>query len=230
MTVVVAMPSRGRPAAAAATIEAIRDTAVLADTFTVVGVDSDDPELGAYRALGTGWYGRHVTLVVLEPAETGNLAKASNALARRILSAEPDAIIGNLGDDHRPRTPGWDCAIADALERPGIAYGDDLIHGERLPSAPFISGELVRRLGWYFMPALEHMYVDDATRELGLAAGRLRYLADVVIEHMHPAVGKAEWDASYRKSNAPEAMSRDRAAYEAWLGSEAFASAVAAIS
>lgn len=225
--VVVVIPSRGRPAAAAEAIGAIRATASLVSTVVVLGVDADDPAVADYRTPAvTGKYGPEVAVVTLAANETGNLVRASNALARRVAAADPRAVIGNLGDDHRTRTPAWDKAIAGALELPGIAYGDDLIHGEYLPSAPFVSASIVAALGWFFLPALEHMYVDDAWRELGTAAGVRTYLPEVVIEHMHPDVGKGEWDDLYRKSNAPEAMARDQERFEAWLGGPDFGIAV----
>jgi hypothetical protein len=235
MSVVVVVPSRGRPAAARKTLAAIRDTAALVSTAVIIAVDADDPKLEAYLAFGrqewleTGLYSVECSVIVLQPDETGSLVQATNTIAKRIVDEDPGAIVGNLGDDHRPRTSGWDARIAAALEQPGVAYGDDLIHGERLPSAPFVSGSIVAALGWYFLPQLEHMYVDDAWRELAAAAGVLRYLPDVVIEHMHPDVGKGDWDDLYRRVNADEAVARDRGMFEAWLGSPYFAGAVATV-
>ena len=224
-SIVVIIPSRGRPHAAREALASIRRTASLVATSVLIGVDRDDPTLDDYLAFGrqewteTGLYSVECAVVVLGPDETGNLVKATNTLACRVAAEDPSAIIGNLGDDHRPRTKGWDIAVAEALSRPGVAYGDDLIHGQHLPSAPFVSASIVNGLGWYFLPELEHMYVDDAWRELGRAAGVLRYLPDVVMEHMHPAVGKGEWDELYHRVNAEAAVFRDRARYQAWLRS-----------
>jgi hypothetical protein len=228
--IAVVVPTRSRPPAARATIEAIRATAVLVSTVVILGVDADDPCAGEYRAPAFGGqFGPEVAIVTLREQDTGNLVRASNTIARRVAAADPTAIIGNLGDDHRTRTPRWDAAVAAALVRPGIAYGDDLIHGERLPSAPFVSASIVAELGWFFPAFLEHMYVDDALRELGRAAGVLTYLPDVVIEHCHPDVGKGEWDELYRRTNAPEAMARDQERFEAWLGGPEFGLAVNAV-
>ena len=47
----------------------------------------------------------------------------------------------------------------------------------------------------------------------------LHYLSNIVIEHLHPAGGKALWDEGYRRVNSDEMFSRDRAAYEAWRSS-----------
>jgi hypothetical protein len=217
--IVVVMPSRGRPDRAREAVQAIRDTAVRVSTNVIVAVDADDPTAPQYGlTLANGRdYAADVTLVSLNTDETGDLVKATNTVSRRVARENPDAIIGNLGDDHICRTLGWDRMVEDALATPGIAYGNDLIHGEHLPSAPFISARIVNALGWYFLPTVQHLYGDDAVRELGKAAGVLRYLPDMVIEHMHPAVGKAEWDDGYRKANGTPTVNHDKSAYHAWL-------------
>lgn len=211
------VPSRSRPAAARETVKAIRDTAALAATEVVVAIDEDDPSAEEYMATIRG-----AALVVLAREETGSLVKATNTVSMRIARDEPDSIIGNLGDDHRPRTRGWDKAVTEALKQPGIAYGDDLIHGAGLPSAPFISAQIPLALGWYALPTCEHLYIDDAWRELGKALDVLHFLPEVTIEHMHPDVGKGDWDEQYRRVNSRAASDRDQAAFFAWRYGDQF--------
>lgn len=210
------MPSRGRPQRAYEAIQALRRAAVRVDTSVVLAVDADDPECNAYHDLTFGGTGPEVTRVTLMSADTGNLVKATNTVSLRIAADDPDAIIGNLGDDHVVRTFGWDRMIIEALDRPGIAYGDDLIHGEHLPSAPFISATIVNALGWYALPTCRHLYIDDAWRELGKATRTLRYLPELVIEHMHPALKKADWDEGYERANNAETVEHDKDAYRTW--------------
>jgi hypothetical protein len=45
---------------------------------------------------------------------------------------------------------------------------------------------------------------------------RITYLGDVVIEHLHPANGKAKLDQGYEECNSPEQVSSDSAAYYAY--------------
>lgn len=219
MSIVVVIPSRGRPARAWAAIEAIRETARLVTTSVILAVDADDPDLPAYmrgHVAVPAYFGPEVSVVVLRGDDTGNLVKATNTIARRVAAADPDAIIGNLGDDHLCRTPGWDVWVEAALlGSPGIAYGDDLLQREALPTAPFVSASIVNALGWYFLPSLAHMYVDDALLAIGREAGAIHYLPDVVIEHMHPGAGKADEDAGYRRADAE--TESDRAIYRQWV-------------
>lgn len=226
--VVVVVPSRGRPAAAGATLDAIAETAVRISTETVLAVDRDDPELEAYREVIRRQrvdFRRAAFLAILDQDETGDLVRATNTVSLRIAREDPECIIGNLGDDHRTRTPGWDRLIAEALETPGIAYGDDLLQRDRLPTAPFLSASIVLALGWYALPVCRHMFIDDAWRALGDAAGCLRYLPDVVIEHLHPGAGKAELDDGYVRADA--STERDRAAFWDWRSGRLFAADVA---
>jgi len=216
--IVVVIPSRGRPGRAHRAVRAIRETAARVDTRVLLAVDRDDPTLDEYLALR--WdpvpYRTETSVVVLEREATGNLVKATNTVSMRIAEEDPTAIIGNLGDDHIAKTAGWDNAITYALPTPGVAYGDDGLQGRNLPTAPFISAEIVLALGWYALPTCWHMFVDNAWRDIGEQTGTLRYVSTVEFEHEHPLVGKAEWDDGYRHANGSEVIEHDKAAYHEW--------------
>lgn len=218
MSVVVVIPSRGRPGRAHRAVRAIRETAHRVDTRVLLAVDADDPMLPEYLALR--WdpipYRTEVATVVLEPAETGSLVRATNTVSVRIAEEDPGAIIGNLGDDHIAKTAGWDNLIVAALATPGVAYGDDGLQGKALPTAPFISAAIVLALGWYALPSCRHMFVDNAWRDIGEQARCLHYLPAVQIEHEHPLAGKAEWDDGYRTANGAEVIEHDKRAYREW--------------
>lgn len=216
MSITVVIPSRARPERAEVAINALRQTAVRVDTTIVLAVDLDDPRFMCYADLRFEAPGPEVTFVTLRPADTGSLVKATNTVSMRVANADPQTIIGNLGDDHVARTPGWDRMVADALATPGVAYGDDLLQGEVLPTAPFISAQIVLALGYYALPDVDHMFIDNAWRDVGAQTGTLRYLPELVIEHVHPAVGKAEWDEGYQRVNAEDAIERDRRRYQSW--------------
>ncbi len=76
-----------------------------------------------------------------------------------------------------------------------------------------MSSNIVRTLGYMAPPCLEHLYVDNSWLAWGKGIDRLRYLPDVVIEHLHPEAGKAERDASYDATNSNEQYQRDFAAW-----------------
>jgi hypothetical protein len=224
---VVITPSRGRPRQLNELAHVVAETT--SGRVEVVGlVDDDDPKRVLYKAMFscniwtgprrslTSWTNHAAAILVDQPAGEGPRYLAS------------------LGDDHVPRTKDWDLkliAAIEAMDGPGIAYGNDLFQGAGLPTAWVVSADVVRAVGWMMLPTCEHMYVDAAVRALGDAAGRLAYRGDVVIEHLHPLAGKADWDESYRESNADARYAADRAAYDVWRrdGLEADAAKVQAL-
>lgn len=202
---VVIVPTRGRPHAAVELAEVFEATCA-AGTKLLFAVDDNDPTLDDYDT---------VDAIVL-PSRTMN--EALNLAAQSTLPDEPFAV-GFMGDDHRPRTPGWDKAYVDALREmgTGIVYGDDLLQGERLPTQVAMTADIVRALGYYAPPELTHLYLDNFWRDLGRAAGCLRYLPDVVVEHVHPLTGKVEWDEGHIRVNQRSMYDRDAAAYQGYL-------------
>lgn len=203
MSLAVLTPSLGRPNAARELAQAIRETA--RGTVDLV-VAVDDGDHSPYTE-DDGY-----TLVVGPPQ---GLTGWTNTLAEQYRHSHTH--LASLGDDHRPRTPGWDVALCAAIDRmggTGFAYADDLHRGQLLPTAIVMSSTVVKRLGWMALPGTRHMYIDKAWRELGKAAGLLAYCPDVVIEHLHPVAQKARWDRTYQQ--AAEFYKEDRDVFEAW--------------
>lgn len=212
----VVIPSRGRPDQAARLVDQIEQTRS-ADIDVVVVVDHDEPLIAEYeRALAKA------DALLLRPAagSRGGHVAAINAGALDALRWQPGpTAIMKLDDDHWPVTPGWDRLMLEALEQlggVGIVYGNDLLQGERLPTAPMISASIVRTLGWMGPPELQHLYVDNAWLDLGRDTGCLRYLPDVITEHRHVIAGKAPMDEGYERVNAPERYQLEHALYSQW--------------
>lgn len=205
----IVIPSKGRPERCAAMVASARTTATERVRFLVV-IPHDQP-VAPYQC------------VVAEGAELlsapSGFVRCVNRGAQALVNDV--SIVGAFGDDVLFRTPGWDARVEEALRTPGMAYGDDLVHGENHPTAVWMSTELIRTLGWMALPVISHQWADDAWKLLGQKAGCLRYLPDVVVEHMHPAVGKSEMDATYEavfgaNEAAVERARRDFEAYTAW--------------
>jgi hypothetical protein len=217
---VMVVPSRGRPDAARELVAAFAGT-VRGRTLLMFALDADDPALPEYRRYLSPW---------VAPNPEGTMVACLNRAVRDVL-AHPPFAVGFMGDDHRPRTPGWDVAYVDALRRlgTGIVYGDDLLQGDRLPTQVAMTADIVETLGWMAPPTLQHLYVDNFWRDLGVHAGCLRYLPEVVVEHLHPVAGKAESDEGYERVNAPAVYNADAAAYREFGTSGAFRAAVAAV-
>lgn len=215
MTVDLTMivPTRGRPDNLWQLWLAFRDTTT-ADTRLVAVVDDDDPYLPAYEHR-VDWAAGDPRLTLLVGPRL-RLGGTLNAAAP--VYAEQSRAVGFLGDDHRPRTVGWDRRYLDALGElgTGIVYGNDLIQGEALPTQVAMTSDIVLVTGHMVPPGLVHLWCDNAWLALGQALGAIRYLPDVVVEHMHPIAGRAEWDQGYAEVNADAVFDADRATFEQW--------------
>ena len=199
----VIVPTRARPESAQRLIETWSELNTQAHLMFCV--DDDDPSLDAYLALGAD----------VQVGPRLRLGPTLNERAR--LSANDYEVLGFMGDDHVPRTQNWDITISNVLEEmgTGIVYGNDLLQRAALPTAVFMTSDIVRALGYFCPPELLHMYLDNAWLEWGRHAECITYLDDVVIEHMHPALGKAPQDASYIESGA--LTSNDHILYDKYV-------------
>jgi len=205
---VVVVPSRGRPEKTRALTQVFRDTCT-ADTKLVLSLDSDDPTRTDYPIDVTAYIGPNRSMVEA-------LNEAVDAYAPDISFA-----VGFMGDDHRPSGL-WDQPILEELHRlgTGMVYGDDGIQHGRLPTAVFMTADIVRALGYMAPPTLGHLYVDNAWFDLGTATNCLTYLSHVKVGHHHPVAGLAAWDEGYERCNSPEQYRRDEAAYQQWRMTE----------
>lgn len=215
----VIVPSRSRPAAAVelANMVALHGTRC-ADV--IVATDTDDPTLPEYKAglEGHPAYGQWLFHATLPPTEARMGGVLNRVAAVNAKPSSPWRYIGFMGDDHRPRTHGWDRAAIDAMDAVGpgvVAYGDDRFQGERLPTHVFMDKRIVAGLGWMAPPQLRHLFLDDFWRMLGTALGTLTYMPQVVVEHMHPHAGKGTEDEGYRR--AWESWEGDRELFEQYM-------------
>lgn len=205
MSIWTLVPSRGRPERAKAMAESYLATSTIGRAHVLFLLDPDDPTLADYEGVN-----RHVL------PEPMRYTRALNYGARQLIH-EKDAILGAFGDDVLFRTPGWDRIVEEALSTPGIAYGDDLIHGKNHPSAVWMSSAIAKALGWLALPATTHQWADDAWKRLGQELGLLRFLPDVIVEHMHPAVNKGEWDDTYAAVFNDERAKSDYEGFTHWV-------------
>lgn len=214
----VIVPTRGRPQNAARLAAAFEETDSLNAELLFVA-DHDDPELIHYHA--------QAPRLLVYRGETGRGMTASLNWAAGLYTDIYD-YLGFMGDDHLPRTAGWDAHVLGALDtlQPRVVYGNDLLQGAALPTAAFMPSRLVRALGFMAPPTLRHLYVDNFWLDLGRALGGLRYLEQVIIEHVHPAAGKTAMDERYAVVNAAEADLADRQAWREFRDDGAFAAAL----
>jgi hypothetical protein len=207
----VIIPTRGRPHAIPEIMQAWDDTGATADVLFCV--DKDDPELAAYKQQAKAYTDDERVRFVFWARKRlcGTLNQAA------VKNADDYRFLGFMGDDHRPRPADrpWDERFRECLSGggPGLVYGNDLLQGENMPTAVVMTSDVVQTLGYFAPPQLVHLCLDLCWLDWGRRLSRITYLHDVVIEHLHPAAGKAQLDAGYEEANSSEQVSSDSAAY-----------------
>jgi hypothetical protein len=216
---VVLVPSRNRPQNIEDLIKSFDETETESDLIVIV--DDDEPQMDAYLQLGCD--------VLMVEKQGKGMAKPLNFAARHY--AHKYRHFAFLGDDHRPRTKHWDNTFINALDElgTGLVYGNDLLQGENLATAVAMTGNIVNALGGMVPPDMIHLYLDNFWMTLGKDLNALRYIPEVVLEHLHPIAGKAEWDEGYQSVNAEEVYSADRKALEDYLTSDFYSQLLSAL-
>lgn len=221
MKMCVVVPSRGRPENAARLAQAFIDTQTEADLYFII--DNDDPKWNEYA--------KNENIKCL-PADnkTGGCAASLNTGAVYLLDFAKFPLYDYfvfMGDDHLPRTQNWDQAFIQALGiNTGIVYGNDLLQGENLPTAFGMSRDIVEELQGMTFPGCIHLFFDNFIKQLGIDLNYLKYLPNVIIEHLHPVAGKAEMDEGYARVNQPKWYEEDLLALQKYLRSQEYADLV----
>lgn len=191
------LPTRGRPALVQRLFDSIAtSTANLDNIEVILYVDDDDT---ASHSLGSDRFTVH--RIIGPPTTMGHYN--SSCLAR---SRGDIVILAN--DDMVIRTQGWDERVTavHAEYRDGVylAYCNDLFKNRGWCTFPILPRRTCELLVDPYPVVYQGAFIDthlvDIFKRLEHAGvNRIRYLSDVVFEHLHYRVGKAEFDATYRK-------------------------------
>ena len=219
----IIVPSRTRPHNIKRLLGGWTDTGAWGVADLRIDIDRDDDAYQKYLEIDLPPGARYAT---------GHRWRTSMFKLNRAARRESDSYfaLGFFGDDHLPRTAGWAQRWIDTLRemRSGIVYADDGLRGEGLPTQWAMTSDIVRALENRLSVApVTHLYCDNAVLDLGKAADCIRYLPDVLIEHMHFVNGKAPKDAQYVKVNSGEQFATDKAIYEKWRREQLAADAAA---
>lgn len=210
----VLVPTRSRPQNVAPMIEAWFKTGAWGVAELVFILDADDDRIDDYLAE----IGKNLAVQRVIAPEWQPLVPKLNRVARK--AAEEYQVVAFMGDDHLPRTELWANRLLTGhmLGRGGmITYGRDGFQDERLPTWWSMHSEVIRKLGRMVPAPVQHLYCDNAVKLLGERAGVLRYDKEILIEHMHPVVGKGKMDAQYERVNRKQQYARDQALFEGWV-------------
>lgn len=208
----VYVPTRGRPGNALKLQEQFYKTVSLNSRIMFI-LSNDDDKVEEYSGLHYSMRVSPERRGFTEPLNLGYLRDR-----REVYSYA----LGFMGDDHFPHTLGWDERVISELKNmgAGLVYGNDKFQKEKIPTQIFMTADIPLELGFFTLPRLQHLYADNFWLDLGRGLGRIRYLPDVIIEHLHPGAGKAEHDEGYEFSGSFQLDQKDKKIYCDYLAEE----------
>lgn len=205
--VLVRMPTRDRPAQALHALAAYRSMAGLPVALEVV-VDCDDRKMLSSEVLQR--------LCALDAVVTvgQHRSKVEAVNGGRVENWD---ILILASDDMIPIADGYARVVAEQMEErfphlDGLIYFDDGYAGERCCTLPIFGRRLYDQFGYVYEPRYRSLCCDVEQTELLRAMGRASYVDKMIIEHRHPAAGKAASDALYGRNDALH--DADRLVYE----------------
>ena len=111
----------------------------------------------------------------------------------------------------------WDSRILhkfEMIDGAGILQVNDGITTKKL-TIPIMNRLAYLKLGYIYHPGYISMYADDDLRATALKHQMYYNGTDILIEHKHYMVGKAEYDKTYAKENSQQALKHgERLFYE----------------
>ena len=167
----------------------------------IFGLDLDDPH-GAF-------------LSVHNHAATdgsGGCVAAWNAAAVKSCG---DILI-QVSDDWNPPMF-WDEIILEAIgdtSKQSVLAISDGHRTDRLLCMAIMTRWRYLQQGWMFHPDFFSVYSDNYFTDKAYEDGVVIERRDIVFEHLHPVFGKAEWDATYARSNSDKNFANGKATYE----------------
>lgn len=195
-TISILLPSRGRPESLDRCVESLARTASRPELVQVVLRFDDDDESRR------------------DPTTAGKLRVTSLVGPRRTMGVLLDDCLAHsegeivflFNDDAVAKSAGWDEAIRSAAgafpDGVYLVYANDLFKRDRTPVFPVISrrtlGAMAQR-PWraYLGSFIDVHFMDVFQRLRQLGHDRIRFLPDVVFEHLHHRLGKSSFDATY---------------------------------
>lgn len=198
-TLTVICPSRERPKVAGMVRDSFLATKTTDRAKLLFAIDASDPTISEYPKEARAF-------------DSHSAPEAMNLAVKGVQST----YVGFIGDDNRFITKGWDEKVLAALDEMGggVVYANDLVIPGSLPTVCFMSTAICRAVGYFALPSLKINYFDNVFRDLGEGVGHIRYLDDVVVQHLT----LPHWWATQEQGERHEAqVVRDRDTYAYWV-------------
>lgn len=209
-TISLLCPTRGRPERFAAMVESAFKHAHLGTLLEVLAyVDNDDaaPYVFGDRARVYALRGERIPV----PCAVNVLAGKAGG-----------EILAMVGDDVLFRTPGWDelvCRHFDRFQDGLVIASPDNGDGKQRVNHWFTGRGWLDLFGHLLPPVFEHFCADNWVQDVAAPCGRLVYMPDVLLEHMHTKYNKGPNDDTYRakrglRADGTDMSGRDNVVYQ----------------
>lgn len=130
---------------------------------------------------------------------------------------------GVMADHARPKSKNWSKTLSDIAESGFVAVADcgkRIINPktrlERLNIACW-PGDLIREMGWFWLPSVVHMYGDDALEDIAYGLGLVQLVQNVLVTDLMKRDGEVIFDENHKRLwRGKPYVENDRQAYIAW--------------
>ena len=197
-------PTRNRPNNCDRFIKSLYETTQYTGTLELLFyVDSDDPAKDIYKEIEERWQNNfwRVEFVIGEPM---SVSKSWNIIAKKSLG--DIMIMGN--DDLVYKTVRWDSKLMARLielDNPYyLSWFNDGINGNRHCAFPVITREWYETLGYFSPGVFNFGYNDTWVYDIAKRVGKLNYMNEILVEHLHFSVGKSNMDDTYARNRSQE--------------------------
>lgn len=194
-------PSRGRAKKAFDTLKFWLDHAVYPENIQhILSLDADDDQGPNYVHF---FVDSEKTILITN--ENKNVVQATNCAAKL---SDGDLLI-YLSDDFKC-PPGWDRLLVEVYEKnreygyPMLIKVDDALQAFDVPvlTIPIMDRDLYNALGYFWHPEYASMFCDQHLFEICKKHNWIINAPQLIFEHEHCCVGKAERDETYIRSEA----------------------------
>jgi hypothetical protein len=188
----ICVPSRGRPLQLKAMIESSLNLAESTEGIEfLIYADDDDLSMTKFS---------HPSATVLR-GKRQTISTMTNLLA----SVSRGSLIMYAADDIIFRTENWDSLVlehyANSVHKICLIHGEDLGQdANKIATHGFISRDLYKLLGYILPNFFKADFCDTWMTEICVQSGTRSFDPNLIIEHMHPAWGKAPIDDTYRST------------------------------
>lgn len=130
-----------------------------------------------------------------------------------------------LGDDVVIHTPGFDVLIDEAFAADPtlkIIHCADKLHNGTIANHWVIRADVIRAVGFFALPVCKHMFIDNFWTHVGRETNSIKYMDNVLWEHLHYMSNRSRMDNTYQIANNEDVFTHDQDAYNEFLSSSTY--------